>query len=1083
VALDAAPEVESPPAPPPQRGVRAARQIAQGLVALAAAAAISGIAWKKVGSQLSITTDIVGSTTFSNYDIYRLLDHLYIATLLFPALGIVFFLALGRWGALAQRPASAPWPPPLRPPVATEQPQAIRLSPSVILSAVAGLVPPALVIAVEVGIASSPQAASLSLRRGAAAGVAYGAVVAVVSTFLAPVSRWRAQWRSMWSAVNAFFATLTVLVLLAASDATAVTVVSNNHVVRYPWLPAWVAVAVVVGVLALAVRTLILGGWAAARRVERTVLLAICVPLLLFLLSARMQLAQGPFNGFDDAQSMVGAHLMFDRGLWPWRDLFLLHGFFLDGLYGAIGMWVFGPTRWGVNNGGSFLVAPLTAVSLYGFILYFARRNYAVVLAGFLALAFGLFIDWSGTRFVLMPPLLILFDLLLRRATWGRCCACMGLVVLTSIVTPESTILVLGILATLALAEAVHASRARRLRQNFRRTLRCAAAGVALTGLWVVFLAATGCLRGFVAYYLTTIRGHELWGALPVHLPLAGEPRYNAEFVLPVGLLLLTAAKVAWKLHRRSAWQPVDWVMVGSATAVPLIYQVALGRFDAPHVGIAFQAVLPLVVLWTVELIAHLDRMALNTPGLRALTMRLLNLRDVRVPISVPLRWSVLTPGALLLVIAVAVLSPYDIVATWSTTPNRFHAAVPEEPPTAYPLGYTEPGTVDIAQIDDLKAVINRYSSPSDPVFEFANEMGVPYFLLDRLPAARFYHVESAQNANAQQLEIEDLQRSRPRIVIFNDTSFGLPDYDGIWSMERNYLVSQYLLDNYRPIADVQGQLMMLRSDLVETAPPLPPLHVPARPIDPYFADIPACNWGYTPDFLTPPTAVERAQSVVVPTHPVGHAAMAVGWAYDSAARRPPLAVVAASNGKVVASTTTNTPRTDVAAAVGQASAATTGWSLAAAIPDGGQLGIYAINADGTASELTRMGTGAAPTSIQVPNGPAYRVVRRAASGYVDAFTVGSELTMQLPPAPQRTAYRWLEFDSPSGFGDGTVTIGDKLGQTDASHLITFRTLPRAGNTVYLRVGSCIQWHGYTGSDLTLVLQDMPSDITVRLLP
>src|ERR1017187_9573028 len=148
------------------------------MVAVVCAAAVSGVAWGLVGNQLSVTTDMVGSTTFYDFDIYHYIDHFYILAIVLPALAAVLFLVLARWGPLASRDPHPLWPPPLsapdtaspalglaREPTSPEagrSPQLeqqasprLRLSAVELASVIARLALPALVIAAEIEIASS----------------------------------------------------------------------------------------------------------------------------------------------------------------------------------------------------------------------------------------------------------------------------------------------------------------------------------------------------------------------------------------------------------------------------------------------------------------------------------------------------------------------------------------------------------------------------------------------------------------------------------------------------------------------------------------------------------------------------------------------------------------------------------------------------------------------------------------------------------------------------------------------------------------------------------------------------------------
>lgn len=327
------------------------------------------------------------------------------------------------------------------------------------------------------------------------------------------------------------------------------------------------------------------------------------------------------------------------------------------------------------------------------------------------------------------------------------------------------------------------------------------------------------------------------------------------------------------------------------------------------------------------------------------------------------------------------------------------------------------------------------------------------------------------------------MRRSRPPVVLFNNTTFGLPSYDGISSMERDFLVSQYILDNYQPILDVQGQLIMLRDDLVSTAPPPPPLAVPPITTGLYFADVMACAWGDIPDFLDPPPPTEVAAAQPATVTSAGQLVSAGGWAFDSRSNRPAAAVLAVSDGVVVAQTQPSLIRPDVAAALNDAAALQTGWILPAPAAAGATVTFYALNADGTVTPLAQSGIGNPPATIRTVQGRAYRVVESPNPGSVDVAAPSTLMDMGVPSSKPLAAYQWLEFDSPAGFGQASIELTDQTLGAQQTHVIDFQTLPRTGHTVYLRVGSCIQWRGFQAGDLHLVVQGAPADMSVRLLP
>ena len=158
-------------------------------------------------------------------------------------------------------------------------------------------------------------------------------------------------------------------------------------------------------------------------------------------------------------------------------------------------------------------------------------------------------------------------------------------------------------------------------------------------------------------------------------------------------------------------------------------------------------------------------------------------------------------------------------------------------------MGYTAPGSVDTAQIRELRSVLERYAGPSAPIFDYSNEPGVLNYLLNRTPGTRYYYAAVVQTPLAQRQDIAELQKGRPPVVIFSNTTFGLLIYDGIPQALRSYDVSTYLYAHYRPLLDVQGQLLFLRDDLVASAPPVP---AGLRTTDLYF-DTPACTSATSP--------------------------------------------------------------------------------------------------------------------------------------------------------------------------------------------------------------------------------------------
>jgi len=1082
-------------------------------LALGIGGGLADLAWRHIGTHLSVTTDIVGRTTFADFDIYRYLDRFYDITLVLPVLTTLAYLVISRFGALRAPKAGRPWPPGLdvsdtvvgfasgpgpqvEPGLTLDPTHPLDTSapgPASLVWALARIGLPALTVGFEANATRTLHITTLT-RSWIAVGLAYVVVVIVVATVVClrhrvvsatggqrdgvSVGSFLARHLVTDLAVtNAIASVVVIPLFVLVSSETAVTVAANGHIAHYPWFPLWLGVLGTLAAAAILLRALSRARDSRSRlRAERRTLFLVVVPVLVFMISAGLPGAQGPFQAFDDAQPMVGAQLSVGHGLWPWRDLFLLHGFLADDLYGGIGLWVLSPTRWGSTAGISLFVVPFTLMALYGFLVYFSRKNRLLIFAGTLALVLGLIDGWSITRYVLLPVVLILLDRVLRQGSWGRCALFMASVVFISIVTPEATIIMLGVLVTLIVAEAVHRPRRGQFRTSFSRTFRCAVTGAGMTLAWVAFLIATDTLSGFIAYYQTTISGHELWGAYSPQWSLTASPWFTIEFALPVFLFLMTAWRVVGKLRRRTAWRPVEWVIVAASTPVLLFYPVVLDRMDGGHVGEVFQTVIPFVVLWAIEIVSTADNLVVRA------TKWLI--RRSKSAARVPLRY----PVTFLSVFAIALGSPVSI-ASWQQVPGHFHPTVPVNAPSGLPLGYTQPGSIDIPQITDLQTVLDRYAGRSGSVFDFTNEMGITYFLLNRTPGARFYHVESAQTARAQDLEVSDLEHSRPHVVIFNDETFGLPNYDGIWSMERNYLVSQYILDHYRPLLDTHGQLILLRDDLFSHAQPLPRLS--AKPVTSglYF-DMPSCDWGYVPNFLVHPNP-EGAQGTLTlqaRRTGTGNFVTITGWAFDTADAKPAREVLAVSRGRVVGALAPTLSRTDIVTVVKNLAASSSGYQLQFDVAKGATYRIYILNADGSVTPLPPpvgdRASNPVGRSVTTSDGVVHPIRLSALEGSIDSATIipaTRTFSLTLPAGTNLAAYQWMEMQSPSGFSRSRIELTDDL-LAGPPHLIAFNTLPSVGDSVFTRVGSCLQWHGYDTTHLTMLVHGPAYSFSIRLL-
>jgi hypothetical protein len=843
---------------PPESALIAIRFIFSVLVA----AGLSELIWKREGRHLSVVTNVVGSTTFNDFDINRYLDGYHLIAVGFPALAIAVYAVVARFGPIRRRaPLERPWPPPLLVDDAADPAEVTY--PLLGFSEAARVLVPAAAIAIEVGLGAS-EGRRVFTAWAVLAGLAYVLLVVGVATGRAFSMRARGDRRPVGRLIkvhvprtNLYCSLLALAGLAYASDRTTLVIASTGAVHHYHWFPVPVAVVAMFATAAACAWYLrSVHSIRAIRSVERQVLSYGIGSMLVVVLTTHLPDAMGRFQAFDDAHALVGAQLTFGHGFFPFRDLDLLHGVLADDLYGQLGIWLYGNDRWAAQAAQTLLIYPVSAVLLYVFAVYFSGRNRLVTAGILVAICVGL-IAPLATRFAFLPALIMIFDKVLRDRGWIWPAVFMFVLGAECIITPETALMAAGLLGTLLVSDLVHFQRGQGFHLSGWRTARCLVWGAPFLLLWVIYLAVNGAVGTFLDYYLTAAPGHQYEGSFPAKWKIADNWLVDVRFFLPVVLLLMTILVATVRIRRRVAWTSHDWTMVACAAFVLLYFSKALDRLDIGHVDEVFAVAVPLIILWAIQVVRWLDRLlrrgANQAPG-RVSHRRAGRLSAARIGF----------PATLMGFFLLVAMQPSQVRALVTPHDPLFTVA-PEPPPASLPrLGYSVPGSTDIRQIDALRQVLDTYTSPRAPIYDLSGEAGVLYYLLDRVPASRFYVTQIVQTPYAQRIVVNDLRRVRPAIVVFNNLVFGLANYDRITTMERDYNISQYVLDHYRPLVDVDGQLLMIRDDLAASAPPLPALDVPFTTADLY-NDMPACNWGDVPNFFAVPGAVPRGTSISLP--------------------------------------------------------------------------------------------------------------------------------------------------------------------------------------------------------------------------
>jgi hypothetical protein len=785
------------------------------ILAISIGGAVAGLWLTLFPSRLPGRTDIVGYPIWANFNVGRYF-HLYnTITIAFPVAALLAHAVLG-WAERRPRSQVADPPEPVPSPTVDDP-----MEPT-IPGRVARLTRAALVgVAIGLEIAFAAQSDGWSFLLTVLLGtLAYLAIASLLAGGISMGASGRRFWH--WhSAVNAMLVPLTVAALYGVSRSTEVTVRTQMNVDRYPWFPLVIALGGAAALLLwVSVRLRRTGGnEEGIARVERDMVMLVAGPILLLFLIAQLPGALGRMDVFHEGELLVGARLV-SSGLFPWRDVGLVHGPLHDALSPLFGMKVFEESRWGVVAGFEVLLVPAVVVAFYLLHARLMRGDWV-----FLAVTPFVLPLLSDARFLLLPFGLLLLLGLLEKPNPVRAFGLVIVLTALSILTPEAAPFAAAVTVMLVLYEIHHRAPEGGVIASFPRTLSFGLAVLALSLGWVVYLISRGALSDFVGHYLTVARGHELTGGIPVQWE-------SGVFIVvaPVAAVLVFGGFFAIQFRRRRL-RVEDWVVAALALFVAFYYRKFLSRADHHIVGV-LQVSIPLLLYLGYRFVTRADRF----------------LEDESQPRSIR-AVARYRPFSLILLVGLLLTASGRVLRTVETLPDHFRAGAPADAPIES-LGYATNHADLVNRLEDLRVALAALPDPSRRIFDFTNQPGLFHYLLTYEPATRYYHVSMAIRRSSQRELLMELRDDPPSIVITLARD-GLPAWDGVPNYVRHYEVSDFLFDHYRPVIWAGGSLLLLRNDLNPPAgwPAGLDLNEPPVTENLYFLGFP-CDWRYAPNFL-----------------------------------------------------------------------------------------------------------------------------------------------------------------------------------------------------------------------------------------
>lgn len=662
--------------------------------------------------------------------------------------------------------------------------------------------------------------------------------------------------------------------LYTLSALTHVTLADDGTVIAYPWFSGWLALG-----LSFAVGLI---GWRWHAAMPALLFLGLGAPVI-WLVTGGLPGALGPMDYFHEGEMLVPGWALL-HGLLPWRDLHMIHGPWFDALRGALGQWLFEPSRWGGIAGVHAILNPLYFLgwfALFGWLLaapdeacldrvscWFGR-----VLGALLALLAVACLDpFVHVRLMLYAPMLLALGWYLQgfetgaADRWGQTGRALLLVLaglLLALGTPEAAFGPIAVALTLLARDLLPGLR--HGGDRFAATRHAVIAAVPLGLLTVGLLYAGGMLPGLIQHLTLFSRDHDLAGGIPFGF----DPKTRLVLVLLALVIAVTLAALLrslWRCWSGAGMRARDWVLLAAALFMLMYGQKVVNRLDG-HIFHVAAAAAPLIGWALVAVIRAVQR---RLPRFAA-------------------RWQ---PLVLVALLAVALSGPGWLAGQRAGMKARWKAPVPDlaiwykladwQPvvphrPVWPKLGYASDTAEHEPQLafwhDKLTelGLLDVAGNPAgQPVFDMTNRPGLFHYLLGQPWVGRYFHVSMALRRESMIEIAHDVDRDPPALAILPRH----PGWDAIPDLVRHYLVTQAVLRDMMPFARTPGTVLFRPHDQVPAAAALDP------------AVLGNCDWRSAAAYLAPPAGADWQPLDVAQKQEVASVTI-TGWAVDPAVKRP----------------------------------------------------------------------------------------------------------------------------------------------------------------------------------------------------
>lgn len=498
-------------------------------------------------------------------------------------------------------------------------------------------------------------------------------------------------------------------------------------------------------------------------------------------------------HAFEDFR-YVNAKLM-REGYLPWKDFSLEHGIWEDGLRQIIGGLISQNTFWGQATGVAAVVHPLEVFVLLACIYAISQKFLFTLMVMSSTFILNYIFQISFISFPRIIPAVII-TVLIKDYNEEKKLNKLILIGMASglgiLWTPEYIYFLFGILLTLGLNRSINAT----------QKLKSGIVFVSSLVLTIcLILGPTGLLRSWAKSFLSDSSGYLLaWGA-PFQFKL-GIIYVLFFFLIPIFCIsIFTFFVHSYSTNRIK--KNFFWLLPLVVTLAA--YYLKFLQWPDSHIGqpISIFLIVAIVLLGSTNKKWMASQKLASTGFAFALAVVLVAQTNENI---------------------------YSII----NTPKIPEVGFVDSPTFAY-----------ASRIDEVNKDFSNFigKGKTGYLFDFGNEPVTWYGLLDFKPIGSTTKVLNLYSSNSQKNVLRNLEKSAPKYVIWGgEYGYWSWPFSGNWM--KQYLISEYILDNYQPIKQNGGYLLMLRNNYMPGTP---------KDSDLKFLKSVDCNWYLGAERFQPP--------------------------------------------------------------------------------------------------------------------------------------------------------------------------------------------------------------------------------------